>query len=178
MNEITFNIEVSDMKAFQRHHRRVSKYFRRLRIVLLLFMCGLSLDAAIRTEGAEGFRVLFFFIMLGIMLTVYLALWFIFQWLLQFRAWKDGARHGILGEHTITLTPEALRERTAVNDATAAWRGICRIDATASHLFIYLQPEMAHVIPRRAFPTPAAAEEFLATAQAYHAAAEAPVSPV
>jgi hypothetical protein len=177
MNEITFNIEVSDMKAFQRYHRWHSKSYRRMWIALLVLFFGISLNEAIRAEWAEGSRVLLFFVMWGIMLMIFSVYWLIWLVLVQFRTWKDGARHGILGEHTITLTPEALRERTAVNEGTAAWKGIYRIDANASYLFIYLQPEMAHVIPRRAFPTPEAAEEFLATARAYYAAAVAPVSP-
>jgi hypothetical protein len=112
--------------------------------------------------------------MLGFMVAIVAALTFVGNWIVQFRAYRNTDRNGVLGEHTITLTPEALHERTAVNDSKASWRGIYRIDATPTHLFIFTQPNAAHVIPRRAFPTTNAAEHFLSMARGYHEAATAP----
>ena len=80
-----------------------------------------------------------------------------------------------------TLTYDALGPfdmegwwRTVVNDSKASWSGIFRIDATPAYFFIFTQPNAAHVIPRRAFPTTEAAERFLSTARAYHEAAAIP----
>ena len=122
MNEVTYNVEIADMKAFQRHHRSISPQVRRLRIFLLLIFCALSLDSAIRYEtGSFGFRVVYFFVMLGLMAAIGAALTFVANWIAQFRAYHNTDRNGVLGEHTITLTPEALHERTAVNDSKASW---------------------------------------------------------
>jgi YcxB-like protein len=177
MNEVTYNVEIADMKAFQRHHSRVSPQVRRLRIFLLLIFCALSLDSAIRHQtGSVGFRIVYFFALLGLMLVIGAALTFVANWIAQFRAYHNTDRNGVLGEHTITLTPEALHERTSVNDSKASWSGIFRIDATSTHLFIFTQPNAAHVIPRRAFPTTEAAEQFLSTARTYHAAVTFPVT--
>ena len=160
------------MKAFQRHHRSISPVVRRVRIFLLIFFVALSLDAAVRHDAESlAFRVIYFFVMLGIMILATTVLRFAANWIAQFRAYRDGDRHGVLGAHTVTLTPDALHERTAVNEFKASWRGIFRIDATPSHLFIYVQPNAACVIPRRAFQTPADAEAFLSTAMSHYEAA-------
>ena len=169
MNEITYSVEIADMKAFQRHHRRTSPVIRRLRIFLLLLFVGLGLQSTIQLEsGSIGYRILYFFVELGLFALLAAIISFVTNRIAQFRTFRDGERHGVLGEHTITITPETLHERTAVNDSKAFWRGIFRIDATSQHIFIFTQPGAAHVIPRRAFTSPAVAEDFLATARTYH----------
>jgi hypothetical protein len=170
MNEITFDVEVADMKAFQRHHRCTSAVYRRLRIFVWLVFAGVSLDSTLRLEsGSFGYRVAYFCVMFGMFALLLAIVSIVVYWIVQFRAYRG--THGVLGEHTITLTPEALHERTAVNDSKAAWRGIFRVDATPHHIFIFTQPNAAHVIPRRAFSSLTDAEQFLANARAYHEAA-------
>ncbi len=177
MDEVTYNVEVADMKAFQRHHRRISPQVRRLRIFLVLLFCALSFHSTLSYETeSTGGRVLYFFVMLGLMAANAAALTFVANWFIEYRAYHNTDRNGVLGEHTVALAPEALHERTAVNDSKASWSGIFRIDATRTHLFIFTQPNAAHVIPRRAFPTAEAAEQFLSTARAYHSAATSPAT--
>ena len=172
MNEITYCVEIADMKAFQRHHRRTSAVHRRLRIFLVLLFVGFGLDSTLRQANTSvGYRVLYFLVILGIYALVFAVISGVVHWIAQFRAYRGAENGGVLGEHTITLTPEALHERTAVNDSKALWRGLFRVDETLEHIFIYTQPNAAYVIPRRAFPSPADAEQFLATARAYHEAA-------
>ena len=173
MNEITYCVEVADMKAFQRHHRRVSPAIRRMRIFMYLFFIGLSLDSTLRHEnGSLGFRIVYFLIMLGFLVGLGLVISLVTNWIVNYRAYSEGDRQGILGEHTVTLFPDLLQERTVVNDTKAAWRGIHRIDSTTDHIFIFTQPNAAHSIPRRAFATHADAEQFLSVARAYHEAAQ------
>lgn len=78
---------------------------------------------------------------------------------------------GILCEHTVTIDPEGLAEVTPVNESRHYWRGVHRVDSTSEHIFIYIQPSMAHVIPRRAFAFPEQADLFFQTAAGYHQAA-------
>lgn len=170
MNEVTYHVEVADMQAFQRHHRRISPQVRRVRIFLWLFFSAVSLHSAIRNQTSLGLRVVHFVVMLATLAAMIAAINFVANWIAQFRAFHNTERNGVLGEHTITLTPEALHERTAVNDSKASWSGIFRTDATPTHIFIFTQPNAAYVIPRRAFPTPKAAEQFFSTARAYHEA--------
>ena len=72
MNEITYNVEIADMKAFQRHHRRVSPTLRRLRLFVLILFSAVSLDSALRHEnGSIGFRITYFFILLVMFLVAF-----------------------------------------------------------------------------------------------------------
>lgn len=172
MNEVTYTVQIADLKALQRYHLLTSPAGRRSLIILLLVFVGISLQSTLSQESSSlGSRVLYFFVALVFTSVVGLAFFFAHNWIVQFRAYRDGESHGILGEHTITLTPDGLCERTAVNQTTANWRGIYRVVGTPQHIFIFNQPNAAHTIPRRAFASPADAEQFLATAQAYFEAA-------
>lgn len=162
------------MQAFQRHYRRVSPQVRRVRIFLWLFFSAISLHSAFRHQTDIGPRVLHFFVMLALLAAMIAAINFVANWLARYRADHQTDRNGVFGEHTITLSPEALFERTAVNESKAQWGSIFRIDATPKHIFIFIQPHAAHIIPRRAFLTTEAAEQFLSTARAYHEAAASP----
>jgi hypothetical protein len=173
MNEITYTVTITDMKAFLRHHRRVSPAMRRVRFVTLILFSGISLDTTIRTKGPSiAFHITYFFVMLTACLIIVFVLFSIMNWVVQWSAFRAGDRHGVLGQHTITLTPEALYERTAVNESKALWRSLYRIDGSPQHIFIFTQPNGAHVIPRRAFPTSADADAFLETAKKYYDAAQ------
>ncbi len=177
MKEITFNLEAADLKAYFRHYCRVSPSVRRANVIMLVLVGVVSLQLSARGEEiGMNSRVGLFFVyyILGSLIALTFA--FLVNYAIQSRSWQDSKRHGLLCEHTFALTPETLRTHTAASDANISWKGIYRIDATASHLFFFVQPELAYIIPRGAFPTPEAAEEFLATARAYHGAAVAPVS--
>jgi len=69
--------------------------------------------------------------------------------LLQVLFVKGG--QGVLGEHTITLTDEALIEETSVNRGVHNWTGIKRMRFSKSYIIINITDAMAHVIPKRAF---------------------------
>jgi YcxB-like protein len=172
MNEVTYCVQSADMKAFMRHNRRISPEMRRARIITLLLCVGLSAFSATgyNTESMAR-RVVYFFCMMVVFFVLMTAIAAGVNWLVRLGAFKRGDRHGVFGEHTVTLTPEALHERTKVNDSKAAWAGIYRIDDSRDHIFIFTQPNAAHVIPRRAFPTPSDADQFVQTARSYFDAA-------
>lgn len=168
MNEVTYHVDVADMQAFQRHHRRISPEMRRMRIFLWLIFSAISLHSAIRHQTSIGPRMFHFFVLLALLAAMMAAINFVANWITRFRADRHTDRNGVLGEHRITLSPETLFERTTVNNSKTKWSGIFRVDATPKHIFIFTQPNAAHVIPRRAFPTAEAAEQFFSTARAYH----------
>ena len=171
VNEITYQIEAADLKAVSRYVSRNSPQMKRLIVFGALLFAGLSLNFALREKGGIGLKALFFTVMFGVHVLVASVIGLIFYFLVHFRT-DRGRQPGLLGRHTITLTPDGLREQTDVNDQRALWQGIQRIEANGDYIFIYMQPNAAHVIPRRAFPSPEEAEQFLAAARAYHAAAK------
>lgn len=54
--------------------------------------------------------------------------------------------------HVVTADHEGVTEETPFNLSTYRWDGIDRIRRTRRHLFIFLGPMKAHVIPRRHVP--------------------------
>jgi hypothetical protein len=78
---------------------------------------------------------------------------------------------GLLGEHTITIGPEGIRERTVVNDGTHTWDGIHTIVADKHHIYLFIDTHMAHIIPKRAFASENEAQAFLNTSRQYWKAA-------
>ena len=78
---------------------------------------------------------------------------------------------------TAVLTPAGTVVRDEEGSETRmGWAAVPRIEATAAHIFLFQVIEKgrvtaAHVIPRRAFASPAAAEAFLDAARRWHAAA-------
>lgn len=67
---------------------------------------------------------------------------------------------GITGEHSIRLSDQGLTESTEFNTSLHRWSGILRVESTKRYLLILLGDFHGHVIPKHAFPSPAAAQEF------------------
>ena len=96
MNEITYCVEIADMKAFQRHHRRTSAVHRRLRIFLVLLFVGFGLDSTLRQANTSvGYRVLYFLVILGIYALVFAVISGVVHWIAQFRAYRGAENGGV-----------------------------------------------------------------------------------
>jgi Mn2+/Fe2+ NRAMP family transporter len=80
---------------------------------------------------------------------------------------------GLLGEHTITIAPEGLREKTVVNESSHSWEGIHAIVDDKQHIYVFIDTHMAHIIPKRAFSGENEAQVFLDMAMQYWKAASA-----
>src|SRR5690606_25063181 len=79
--------------------------------------------------------------------------------------------NGVLGEHTITLSPEGVLERTAVNEGLHKWSGIHAIVDDKEHLYLMIGEQMSHIIPKRAFASESEALAFADAAKAYRSTA-------
>ncbi len=75
------------------------------------------------------------------------------------------------GEHTITISPEGFRHKNNLSDSLISWQAIKEIKTDAYNLYFMVDSNvaMAHVIPRRAFASPQAADTFLGWAKSYWA---------
>lgn len=67
---------------------------------------------------------------------------------------------GVLGPHTITLSDEGLLEKTEFNEGRWNWSGILRVQTSNDFIFAFVNDSLVHLIPKRAFASPAAALEF------------------
>jgi hypothetical protein len=66
---------------------------------------------------------------------------------------------------------KVIPRRISLMRGTACAHSFTREQREPTIIYLYLAPAEAHTVPRRAFASPQAAEGFLQTARAWHAAA-------
>ena len=54
----------------------------------------------------------------------------------------------VLGEREFVVSPEGIREKTAINDSFHAWAGLTSVARTPSHAFFHIGPLLAFIVPR------------------------------
>jgi hypothetical protein len=70
-------------------------------------------------------------------------------------------RHqGVLGKHTLEVTPPGLVERTEFNETLHRWPGIHKIVRTRRYLYLWVFDSMVHAVPVRSFESEDAARLF------------------
>ena len=69
-------------------------------------------------------------------------------------------------QHRTTLTETAVVEESPVNRTESTWAGVVKVVQTRRLILIYIASNLAHVVPKRAFPSPLEAESFFNEAQA------------
>jgi hypothetical protein len=175
-NTVTFTLDRADVDAFQAYWRRHSPYSRRLRRVLWTTFILLSLLPAWLRYDDPVKRVLAFFLAMAVFtLTNWLAGHLTRRLLSQHRA-GGPPRPGSSGDHTVTLTESAVIEITRINESRHLWSGVHKVVEVPGYIFIFVTADLAHVIPKRAFPEASAASAFAARAKELLAAAS-PVLP-
>jgi hypothetical protein len=99
-----------------------------------------------------------------------------YKWSNRYSARKiylSGPNKGSLGEHTVIVTEESLLETTEVNEARWQWSGVERVEQNENYIFIFVGPNVAHIIPKRAFSTPELSTEFYDTTRQFFKKARA-----
>ncbi len=165
---VTFTLEPADMKAFLAHNRRHSAHHKRLRYTMLLVFVALSLQHALTRYSDTPHRVIGFCVALAIFI---LATWLSGLFLRRIAYWRSfTARQqpGLFCEHSITLADDALIEVTPVNEGRNLWSGVHSVVNAAKYIYIFIAANSAHIIPKRAFPSPDAADVFFQRAAQLH----------
>lgn len=80
---------------------------------------------------------------------------------------REGRSQTIVGPQRQTFTEEQITSRSSVGSATLSWAAVERIAKTETHIFVYLSPVSAIMLPRRIFPSDAAYEECDTTLRQY-----------
>lgn len=78
---------------------------------------------------------------------------------------RSNVYNGILGAHEFTFDDRGLTERTSANETLIKWGGVASVERTSDYIYIFVAPCIAHLIPRRSFPTVEHYEEFWRHAQ-------------
>ena len=133
--------------------------------------------AVVPAIGADGFHFTRIgFVFLAVTVPVVLLLqWVLERWLIRrfLRQMLKDERpgRGALGRHWVVLSDYGVTESSAVNETRTSWAGVDRVEQSADYIFIYITPASAHVIPKRAFTGPEAAEAFYQLARTRREAA-------
>ncbi len=82
--------------------------------------------------------------------------------------WQARKNPRFRGPHTAWITPELVGGWTeGVGTTRIVWQHVQDVGNTRSHLLIYWRAGATTLIPKSAFPSPEAAEEFFQTAQCW-----------
>jgi hypothetical protein len=176
---VTYTLEPRDLRAFQRYCQKTLPGLRRMRRVMLVLFGCVSLWFVASADLPKDHHpfviriavaltaVIFFLVLLGVWALLALVLTRLTQW----RMLATEKNRSLLCEHTITLNDHALVETTAVNEARNNWSGIYQIKDDSDYIYVFLTLHSAHVIPKRAFPSPADVAGFVQQARQLHTAA-------
>jgi len=77
----------------------------------------------------------------------------------------------VLGQHGVSLTPEAVETTSAAGTAQLLWIAIERIDVTSMAIYFFLAETRGYIIPRHSFAHDAEYHTFEQLANQYHTAA-------
>jgi hypothetical protein len=143
---ITYANTHRDPLAFQLHHlRRSPMMWLPVALVSLIFFL-MAPEESLATRIVA--TVIFLILQLPVLLAFYVAFLTLYLLLRKDRNSPP---------ETVTLNDAGLQIKTATSFKDHQWAGIKKVCRTRRHLFIYLAPNIACVVPRRAF---AGAEEW------------------
>jgi hypothetical protein len=77
------------------------------------------------------------------------------------------AQNGFLGQHRLSIAPEGLRDATPVGEGIRRWAGISDISHDGQYIHMLIDTVSGWAIPKRAFPSEQAAQDFLNAAITY-----------
>lgn len=66
------------------------------------------------------------------------------------RWYERGLANGQIGLHRVELTDTGIRDSTPISDLHIAWAAVDRVVEDAEHLFVYVGPHAAHIVPKAA----------------------------
>ncbi len=85
------------------------------------------------------------------------------------RLYREKPDRGLLGPHEVTLEPDWLVERTDWRESRTHWRVVESVVTADGHLFLYVTPFSAVIVPRRAFDDERAFRAFAERAESLRA---------
>lgn len=176
--EVEYELTRDDLYAFQWRAVFESARGRRARrLVYLGWLLAIVLYAFVPAIGPHGItlsRVSLTFIVTSLLI-VYLLQWILDHWLVRrtIRQLLADERpdRGQLGRHRLMLDEDGLTENTAVGESRTRWAGVDRVEQSRDYIYIYTSPAAAHVVPKRAFANPEAADAFYRLSEARRQAA-------
>ena len=79
----------------------------------------------------------------------------------------EGRNRDLFSQHRVTVSPESITNVGKFGQSSTSWPAVERVALHADYAFIYTSALAAIVVPRRAFPTSEAFEQFAKAASGY-----------
>jgi hypothetical protein len=158
--EITYRLEIRDLRTAYQYLYKINRTNQLVRIAAYTICTIIVIQNLMVLEGDLLSKVISGLIALGIF-------WFSFQVLtrlitflsIQTMLPKDKSS-GVLGDHRIQISSEHLFESTRVNQTYHQWVSVKQIRHLPKHLLILFKNNHFHIIPKQAFATPDACQQF------------------
>ena len=147
---IEFNNTLIDLVRFNLYHAS-----RRALNWAIIAGCALFLSRTIPSDP-PSVRVVAFFIFALCMVVVLFGA----TALIGFASYAPSKNRGVSGQHRLTLTADSLTEETPVSKGTWSWAAIAKVSRNSAYVFIYVQQNMALIVPTRSFPSRKEADQF------------------
>ncbi|HYO62110.1 MAG TPA: YcxB family protein [Pyrinomonadaceae bacterium] len=169
--EVTYKIHPDDYQAYVRHanlnSRTMRSSFRTLRFAPPVLFAALALPMmAVMNVG----------LVFGVVCVVTFAVLWVWNYprhhqkMLDANAKKllgEGRNAGLFCEHRMSIAEEGLSVASEYARAQVSWAMVERVEETKEHIFIYVGSMTAYLIPKWAFDSRRAAEDFFHTAQSF-----------
>jgi YcxB-like protein len=158
--EITYNLEANDLIIAYNYMNKTNKFNNLFRWAIYSFFTIVIIKNLITIKASLGEKIFAGIVVLGIVILGFnLLIWLINFLMIRANLPKDETS-GVLGEHTIRITPDQLIEYTSVNQSYHQWITIKKIQELPEHLLLILGSNHVHIIPKRAFSSDIEYQEF------------------
>ena len=171
--DIEYEISVDDILALNLYHHQQSPSARRTRMLLQygppVILVIIFLIQASLTGGSPVSALPWLF---------FAGIWVIFVPFSLRRSMRkkvaklilESQDNRVTGKHKLSLTPDAVTDKTGSGKTKTKWRDVRKLVATNQYLYIYISDTLAHIVPRRAFASEAEFREFVDSAMRYYKA--------
>ena len=166
---IEFERTIEDIIEFNLFHMKNSPSIRRQALITQVAAAALAVMVSLSTGyllGIDKKAGTGFLYVLTLVLSI--AAFFVVPFLSRaevingFRkATKEGDNKAILGNQTISLTPDNIFVKTPAGESKYTWAVIDKIVQNDKYIFLYISSINAIVIPRKAFSTDSSLQEFV-----------------
>lgn len=149
--EITYQLETHDLFATHQYFYKTNKFNKLLKLGVYTWFTVTIIQFLVKTEEALWLKIVAGTLTLAIVILT----WNLFMWLIFFISFRANLpKHqtaGVLGKHTMQVTPTQLIESTSVNQSYHQWTSVQQIQELPNHLLIILGSGRGYIIPKRSF---------------------------
>jgi len=177
LDAVRFELREEDLAAFQAGVIERSPQFRRqwwigLLALPMIIAAGFWLYVRSAEDPAAAAEKLWWLLLL---IPIHCALhprrWRQNVAQLRERIARDMKKNKLLGKRRVLLTAEEIREVNPLQEVSAPWPKVLKVERVEERLYVYLSPIAAIIVPQKAFEKPEEFEAFAEKAEGYFSAA-------